>query len=169
MFVHNSSPFSATPAILILIGNIAVILLDIFAFIGVVHQTWGLWRLKQNSHLRDNKDLVTSLLRQGWHTRAAWSEMPLPLLSTIIICEFTLDLRQRNIKESNSNQSAMDLPSLSFHENPAHTARSVLGRLRESIITEMGERNDLVDIDNAYSEEPLEDLQLGAVPNGSED
>ncbi|GJJ10141.1 hypothetical protein Clacol_004367 [Clathrus columnatus] len=71
------------------------------------------------------------------------------VLSSILICEFTLDLRRRNTTRSLSNQSALELPDLnpSSQHNPGQSIQSILGRLQESIIADMGERNDRVDID----------------------
>ncbi|GJJ15470.1 hypothetical protein Clacol_009748, partial [Clathrus columnatus] len=69
-------------------------------------------------------------------------------LSTLLVCEFTIDLRRRNRQDSVPNQSALTLPTLSFQDNPVQSMRSVLRRLHESIIAEMGERNHLENGDN---------------------
>ncbi|GJJ10096.1 hypothetical protein Clacol_004322 [Clathrus columnatus] len=68
------------------------------------------------------------------------------LLSTILMCEFTLDLHRRNTKKSIPNTLALEFPSLSFRDNPVASIHSVLGRLHENIISEMGERNDSVPV-----------------------
>ncbi|GJJ12728.1 hypothetical protein Clacol_006972 [Clathrus columnatus] len=151
------------------IHNIALTLSDTFALIAVIRHVWGLWKLKQTLGLRNNKDLTTLLLHQGIFrflyafefvvyfngTDLASSivflmtttEIPLITvsygkLSSLLLCEFTLDLRRRNAQESVPNQSALDLPTLSFHENPTQSIRSALGQLHESIVNEMGERNE---------------------------
>ncbi|GJJ10452.1 hypothetical protein Clacol_004678 [Clathrus columnatus] len=75
----------------------------------------------------------------------------LPLrFSAILICEFTLDLRQRNTTaRSLPNQSAIEFRdlNLSFQDNPVRSIQSVFGRFQEGIIADMGERGDLVGID----------------------
>ncbi|GJJ10094.1 hypothetical protein Clacol_004320 [Clathrus columnatus] len=73
-------------------------------------------------------------------------------LSTILMCEFTLDLRRRNMEKSIPNQSALELPNISFQDNPVQSMQSVLGRLHENIISEMGEGNDSVAIDGLGQE-----------------
>ncbi|GJJ13562.1 hypothetical protein Clacol_007817 [Clathrus columnatus] len=117
---------------------VMIILLDLLAFIVVIRRVWGLWKLKRGLRLLSNSgDLVTSLLEQGL-LRFAFRR-----LSSLLICEFTLDLRRRNATKPIFHQSAMDLPTLSFRENPAQSVRTVLGRLHESIVAEMGESNDV--------------------------
>ncbi|GJJ15102.1 hypothetical protein Clacol_009377 [Clathrus columnatus] len=147
---------------IILIHSIAVILSDTLAFVGIFRQVWGLWRLKRSLGLQNN-DFLTSLLKQGTLSYCfvlsltmsqiflsffapvvptVISSLPI-VLSTLLICEFTLDLRRRNAKKSAPNQLAsLSLPTLSFQENPVQSVRTVLGRLHESIVAEMGERND---------------------------
>ncbi|GJJ10401.1 hypothetical protein Clacol_004627 [Clathrus columnatus] len=75
----------------------------------------------------------------------------LPLrLSTILICEFTLDLRRRNATtRSLPTRSALRLPDLdlSSQHNPVRPIQSILDRLQESIIADMGERSDPMGID----------------------
>ncbi|GJJ14347.1 hypothetical protein Clacol_008611 [Clathrus columnatus] len=68
-------------------------------------------------------------------------------LSSLLICEFTIGLRRWNKQTSALNQSALDLPTLSFQANPVQTVRSIFGRLRESIMAEMGDRNDLIELE----------------------
>ncbi|GJJ07024.1 hypothetical protein Clacol_001222 [Clathrus columnatus] len=119
-------------AILQLINNVAVILLDSFAFLAVVRQVWGLWKLKRSLGLRSNQDIATSLIGQGFLRFS---------LSALLICEFTLDLRRRNSKKIIPNQSALNLPTMSFQDNPVQSVKSVFGRLHENLIAEMGERN----------------------------
>ncbi|GJJ06151.1 hypothetical protein Clacol_000340 [Clathrus columnatus] len=140
---------------------------------------WGLWRLKRSLGLRSGENLAIALFRQGivrfsfrrqvhhsvLHHRLAEAKVffePQSLvensvttfqnvLSTLLICEFTIDLRRRNTKTLTTGQSAVTLPTLSFQENPAQSQsirRTVLGRLHESIMTEMGESDDPMDIDN---------------------
>ncbi|GJJ06907.1 hypothetical protein Clacol_001103 [Clathrus columnatus] len=143
------------------IHNIAIVCADVLAFVAVIHQVWGLWKLKRSLGLESNKDVATILLRQcilrfcfvlGISTTqllfafdVADTFNPIQnILSALLLCEFTLDLRRRNTTKSASNQTAFDLPTISFQENPVESVRSVLGR-HESIVTEMGERIDLVD------------------------
>ncbi|GJJ13752.1 hypothetical protein Clacol_008008 [Clathrus columnatus] len=47
------------------IENIATILFDALAFITVIHQVWGLWRLKKALGMQGNGDFVMLILRQG--------------------------------------------------------------------------------------------------------
>ncbi|GJJ10310.1 hypothetical protein Clacol_004536 [Clathrus columnatus] len=73
----------------------------------------------------------------------------LPLrLSVILICEFTLDLRRRNTTTRPlPNPSALEFAdlNLSSPNNPEVRFRqSILSRLQERIIADMGERNDPV-------------------------
>ncbi|GJJ15104.1 hypothetical protein Clacol_009379 [Clathrus columnatus] len=68
-------------------------------------------------------------------------------VSALILCEFAVGLRKRDKKSLVLNSPALSLPILSSQENPAQTVRSVLGRLHESIVTEMGERNDISAMD----------------------
>ncbi|GJJ13575.1 hypothetical protein Clacol_007831 [Clathrus columnatus] len=154
--------------ILNLVDNIGLLLSDVLAFIAVIYQVGGLWKSKRRFGLQTNGDLVTLLLRQVnlREIQAAESTIvPIqnvyelfyqnthpkltsyPRLSSLLICEFTLDLRRWNRQRSAPNQSALELPTLSFQENPAQAVLTIFGRLRESIITEMGDRNDLVELD----------------------
>ncbi|GJJ11438.1 hypothetical protein Clacol_005671 [Clathrus columnatus] len=68
-------------------------------------------------------------------------------LSSLLLCEFTLDLRRRNAPKSNSSHPALNLPTISFQENPMESVKSVLGRLHEDILIEMGERSDQINGD----------------------
>ncbi|GJJ15103.1 hypothetical protein Clacol_009378 [Clathrus columnatus] len=153
---------------IILVQAIAVILSDTLAFIGIFRQVWGLWRLKRSLGLQNN-DFLTSLLRQGTLSfcfvlslsisqiflsffapvvSTIISSLPV-VLSALLICKFTLDLRRRNAKKSAPNQLAsLSLPTLSFQENPVQSVRTVLERLHESIVAKMGERNDPPAMDN---------------------
>ncbi|GJJ16063.1 hypothetical protein Clacol_010342 [Clathrus columnatus] len=121
------------------IHYIAIILLDALAFIAVIHQTWGLWKLKQSIGLRSGKDLSVLILQQGILRFC---------FSSLLLCEFTIDLRKRNQQKLVPTQPA--LPTMSFHENPARSIQSTFGRLHESIVTEMGESNDNVNDDNDH-------------------
>ncbi|GJJ10439.1 hypothetical protein Clacol_004665 [Clathrus columnatus] len=187
---------------LILVGNVAVILSDVLAFLGVIHQVWGLWKEKRKLNLHSTgKDFVTLLLQQGKFTLIKTPmgdehskinlyvlsgilrfsfvlfisitqviiDYVLPIvgadvtafqniLSIILICEFTLDLRRRNATRSLPNQSALELPdlNLSSQGNPVRSIQSVLGRLQERMIANMGERSDTVDIDGSGQGEPDE-------------
>ncbi|GJJ15456.1 hypothetical protein Clacol_009734 [Clathrus columnatus] len=114
-----------------LLNNISIIISDVLAFAVVIRQVWGLWKLKQSSGLKDNKDLITALFHQGILRFS---------LSTLLICEFTLAVRRRNgARSTDYDQSTLSTPA--FQENPVHSVRFVLGHLHESILTEMGERN----------------------------
>ncbi|GJJ10104.1 hypothetical protein Clacol_004330 [Clathrus columnatus] len=169
-FSEHTTLIASLP-ILNLIGNIAVILSDALAFLGVIRQIWGLWKEKRSLHLQTNADLVDLLLQQGIlrfsfvslvAIVASLIEFFSPLvgsnlavvqnvLSALLICEFTLALRQRNAKKAVPNQSALELelPNLnsSFLNNPMHSIQTVFGHIHESIITDMGERIDRVGID----------------------
>ncbi|GJJ10123.1 hypothetical protein Clacol_004349 [Clathrus columnatus] len=83
----------------------------------------------------------------------------LPRLSTILICEFTLDLRRRNETRSLPNLSALKLPDLNPtpRDNPIRSIQSVIGRLHETIIADMGEWDDSVDADGPGEEEPTQE------------
>ncbi|GJJ16037.1 hypothetical protein Clacol_010316 [Clathrus columnatus] len=48
-----------------LIHNIALILFETLAFIGLIRQIWGLWKSKKSLDLQDYKDISTLLLRQA--------------------------------------------------------------------------------------------------------
>ncbi|GJJ10184.1 hypothetical protein Clacol_004410 [Clathrus columnatus] len=77
-------------------------------------------------------------------------------LSALLTCKFTRDLRRRNTTRSLPNQSSLEFPdlNLSSKENPVRSTRSVLGRIHEGIIADMGERNDLiVGVDRSDQEE----------------
>ncbi|GJJ05904.1 hypothetical protein Clacol_000091 [Clathrus columnatus] len=115
--------------------DILTIILDLLAFIAVIRQVWGVWKLKRSVGLQSNgsKDIVTLLLQQ-----------------VLLICDFTIALRERNTKVYTLNQSELSLPAFRFASQtqtqlthtPAHTHRgSMAGRLRESVIAEMGENN----------------------------
>ncbi|GJJ10144.1 hypothetical protein Clacol_004370 [Clathrus columnatus] len=143
--LHN--PYTFT---LLLVHNITTLLSDVLAFIAIIRQIWGLWKEKRRLHLHTNKDLVTLLLQQVNSYRDR--------LSTILICEFTLDLRRRNTAKSLPNQSALELPELnllSSQNNPARPIQHVLNRLQENIILDMGEQTDEVGIDDSGEEEPI--------------
>ncbi|GJJ12918.1 hypothetical protein Clacol_007165 [Clathrus columnatus] len=135
-----------------LIRDTAIILLDVFSFIVVVCQASPLWKLKQCLQLQYIKErsgsLVATLLHQG------------EKVLSIIVCEFTLDLRRRNAKKLSLNQSALTLPTLSVQSNPTQSIQSVLGRLHESIVAEMGERNELVPNINHTDGPGSDELQM---------
>ncbi|GJJ06902.1 hypothetical protein Clacol_001098 [Clathrus columnatus] len=46
------------------IHNIALLLLDALAFATLIHQVWGLWKLKRSLGLQNNQSLTTSLIKQ---------------------------------------------------------------------------------------------------------
>ncbi|GJJ15475.1 hypothetical protein Clacol_009753 [Clathrus columnatus] len=127
--------------------------MDILAFVMVIRQLWGLWKVKRSLGLQNSQDLTTSLLEQGRYIHIETNIISHMLhystlagilrfsLSTLLMCEFTIDLRRRNKKDSIPNQSALNLPTLSFKDNPVQSIRSILGRLHESIVAEMGEGN----------------------------
>ncbi|GJJ11614.1 hypothetical protein Clacol_005849 [Clathrus columnatus] len=116
---------------LILIINIATVILDALAFVAVIHRLWGIWRLGRSLGLQNSDDLVTSIVRQG-----------ILRLSTLLICKSTIDLRRQNTQRSvPNNQSA------SLQNNPARTLTLIFERMHESIMTEMGEINDPINID----------------------
>ncbi|GJJ10429.1 hypothetical protein Clacol_004655 [Clathrus columnatus] len=138
--------------ILLLVNNVAVIFTDVLVFLAVIHQVWGLLKEKRRLGLHTEKDLVTLLLQQVTQVIISYI-LPITgayvttfqnVLSTILICDFTLDLRRRNTTaRSLPNHSALELPDLNllFRDNPVRSMQAVLGRLQESIIADMGERN----------------------------
>ncbi|GJJ10623.1 hypothetical protein Clacol_004850 [Clathrus columnatus] len=143
------------------------------AFVVVIHQAWGLWKLKQSVGLQSNGDIVTLLLQQGTlrfcfalfttTTQVFLSYFapnlgdgfgPLQnVLSSLLLCEFALELRRHNTTNPVLIQSAINLPTLSFREKPVQSIRYAMGRLHESIVAEMGERNELVDLGHPDSGE----------------
>ncbi|GJJ10099.1 hypothetical protein Clacol_004325 [Clathrus columnatus] len=132
--------------------NVGMIIWDVLAFLAVVRQVWGLWREKRRLHLQTSADVVTLLLQQVKLLERRLLGIVIPLfrmLSTILMCEFTLGLRRRNTGNAITNQSALELPSLSFQGNPV---QSILGRLHESIVSDMGERTDSVTVNDGESE-----------------
>ncbi|GJJ11581.1 hypothetical protein Clacol_005816 [Clathrus columnatus] len=144
--------------ILFLVQNVATVLLDILAFLSVIHQVWGLWKEKRRLGLQGGKGFVTLLLQQGKFTLIKISASVgedinsfQNVLSTILVCEFTRDLRRRNtVMRSLPNQSALELPDLNQSSQDSLAVRSIqsaLGRLQERIIAEMGERSGLVGTD----------------------
>ncbi|GJJ10313.1 hypothetical protein Clacol_004539 [Clathrus columnatus] len=162
--------------ILILVTNVAVILNDVLAFLAINHQVWGLWKEKRRLRLRTGEDFVILLLQQGilrfcfvllisvtnliieYISLVAGSYVGVlqNVLSTILICEFTLDLRRRTTTRSLPNLSALELPdlNLSSQENPVRSIQSILGCFQQSILADMGERSDLVDIEGPDQGEP---------------
>ncbi|GJJ10108.1 hypothetical protein Clacol_004334 [Clathrus columnatus] len=155
--------------IISLIANIAVALTDVLAFLAVIRQVWGLWKEKRRLGLHD-KDFVSLILQQGilrfsfvllvtitqiiisYISPIAGTDVTAfqNVLSALLICEFTMDLRRRNTTESlPSTLSALEFPdlSLSFQHNPAQFTRSVLGRIHQGIIDDMSERNTFVYVD----------------------
>ncbi|GJJ10324.1 hypothetical protein Clacol_004550 [Clathrus columnatus] len=153
--------------IIILLQNVTTVLSDVLAFIAVIHQLWGLWKEKRRLHLHTGKDFTTLLLQQATQVIISYlvgSEVTAfqNVLSTILICEFTLDLRRRNTTTRSlpnlSNLEFGDL-NLSSHDNAeVRSIRSVLGRLQKSIIADMRERNDPVSMDNNAPDQREPDL-----------
>ncbi|GJJ10208.1 hypothetical protein Clacol_004434 [Clathrus columnatus] len=161
---------------LILVDNVAVVLLEVLAFIAVLYQVWGLWREKRKLGLHTDKDFVTLLLRQGTlrfsfvlfisvtqtiiiyisPTAGTNSIAVQNVLSVILICEFTQDLRRRNTIRSLPNQSSLELPdlNLSSQDNSVRSIQSVFGRFQERMIADMGERNDPVGLNGPGEKEP---------------
>ncbi|GJJ14478.1 hypothetical protein Clacol_008742 [Clathrus columnatus] len=171
--VIGSLPFikvQGSFAALDLIRDIAIILSDMLAVIAVVYQVWGVWKLKRSAGLQSTEDLVTLLLRQGISRFFLRRQEDLfvaailgtlqNVLSSLLICEFTLDLRQRNAKRSVTNPSGLNLPTISFQGN---SVRTVLTRLHGTIVAEMGEMIELVDIDDQGSgvPDPSNNVNLG--------
>ncbi|GJJ10178.1 hypothetical protein Clacol_004404 [Clathrus columnatus] len=146
----------------LLVINIATILLDVLAFLAILYQVWGLWKEKQRLHLHTDKDFVTLLLQQGvLKLRFSYCQIIgvdvaafQRVLSVILICEFTLALRRRNATRALPTQSALELPDLNMSSpnNPVQSILSVLGRLQDSIVADMGERSDPVGIDGLVEE-----------------
>ncbi|GJJ15457.1 hypothetical protein Clacol_009735 [Clathrus columnatus] len=145
----------------LLIANGSNILSDLVAFTMVIRQVWGLWKLKKSLGLKGNQDLITALIEQVVLTFSASFVLFITItatilfetslvgsilfafqnvLSTLLICEFTLALRRRSCPkncESDANQSTLliSLPQ----DNPTGSM---------SPVAEMGERNALVDIEH---------------------
>ncbi|GJJ10106.1 hypothetical protein Clacol_004332 [Clathrus columnatus] len=145
-----------------LIINIATLLSDVLAFLVVINQVWVLWKERRRLGLHTNKDFVTLLLYQGESipidTRGIQNEGFFISLSVILLCEFNLDLRRRNANKSILNQSELPDFNLSF-QDPIQSVQSVLGRVHQSIIADMGERNDpVLGVDGpALGQEPNEE------------
>ncbi|GJJ10326.1 hypothetical protein Clacol_004552 [Clathrus columnatus] len=185
--IHN--PFvinlflSSYLSILLLIDNVAVVLSDILAFLAVIRQVWGLWKEKRRLGLHTGKDFATLLLQQGilrfsfvlfiTLTGLIFSYIsPLGAIdvtifqnvfSALLICEFTLDLRRRNTTTRPlPNLSALefvDLNPSSQHNPEVRSIRSVLGRLQESIIADMRERDGSVSMSIDASGQGEPDLE----------
>ncbi|GJJ10127.1 hypothetical protein Clacol_004353 [Clathrus columnatus] len=128
--------------ILILVVNLAALILDVLAFGAVIRQVWALWKEKRRLHLHTNKDFVTLLFQQGILRFSLEDQISAPFktLSSLLICEFTMDLRRRNETKLLPNRYALELPDLNQH-NP------------DNIIADMGERNDQVGVTDGQSEE----------------
>ncbi|GJJ10773.1 hypothetical protein Clacol_005001 [Clathrus columnatus] len=136
--------------ILGLVENVAIVLSDVLAFLVVIRQVWGLWKEKRRLHLQAGKDFVTLLLQQGILRFS---------LSAILICEFSLDLRQRNTTpRSLLNQSALELPdlNLSSQDNLVRSIQFILGRFQERMIADMGERSGPVGVEASEGPDQLE-------------
>ncbi|GJJ05867.1 hypothetical protein Clacol_000054 [Clathrus columnatus] len=165
--------------IIVFIRDITTVLPDVLAFIGVIYQVWGTWKLKRSLGLQSgDKDLVTSLLEQGilricfvlvitLITTILTIAQPFgvvddiftgfqEVLSTLLLCDFTLALRRRNTKKSIQNPSDLHLPTLSMlsQDNPTQAQRSLFGRLHESLVNDMAERSDLTNPGNLNVEDP---------------
>ncbi|GJJ06005.1 hypothetical protein Clacol_000192 [Clathrus columnatus] len=127
--------------IVLFCNNIAIILSDVLAFIGIIYQVWGIWKSKRSVGLQSNhkKDLVTSLLQQA--------------------------LLRRKTKNSTPNLSDIHLPTMSLpsQDDPAQTQRSILERLHESLVAEMAEPDPA---NNPNSGEPdIDDSQVTSPDN----
>ncbi|GJJ06024.1 hypothetical protein Clacol_000211 [Clathrus columnatus] len=148
--------------IFLIIHNGFVALSELLAFAGVFYQAWGIWRAKRRANLKSNETLVTTILRQvamKYNAQLDSDFHPAPVLpdgqhlgsslhrlTSVIICEFTLDLRKRNEQKLAPNQSL----SLAFipQDDPAQSGSStVLGRLHERILEEWGENNVAIEDD----------------------
>ncbi|GJJ16062.1 hypothetical protein Clacol_010341 [Clathrus columnatus] len=168
------------------IHNISLILLETLTFIALIRQIWGLWKLKKSLGLRNKQNLTTLLIQQERHDLSSSSTIVVSTItilwiantvltrpsqiisysfktfSTLLICELTIHIRRKNQQNAVLNQSALNLPTISFHENPVQSIRSALGRLHESIVVEMGERSDQVNVDELGSGEPNYGLRDGS-------
>ncbi|GJJ10474.1 hypothetical protein Clacol_004700 [Clathrus columnatus] len=135
---------------LLLVQNIIAFIADILAFLGIIRHVGGLWKEKRRLGLQGGKDFVTLLLQQDFSSEIVGVDVVVlqNLLSTILICEFTLDLRRRNTRAI-LNQSALEIPdfNLPSQVNPIRSIRSILGRFQERMIADMGERSDPVSIE----------------------
>ncbi|GJJ14469.1 hypothetical protein Clacol_008733 [Clathrus columnatus] len=124
------------------IRNGAIVISDVLAFIGQVHQAWGVWKLKKSVGLQSNGDIATIILKQGIlrvfdldcecqagqhrkRLRQLPKHFPSFRISLLLICEFTLDLRRRNTINSISNPSALDLPTISFGSTQNDPVQSI--------------------------------------------
>ncbi|GJJ10345.1 hypothetical protein Clacol_004571 [Clathrus columnatus] len=156
--------------ILLLVQNVLLILSDLLAFLAVIRQLWGLWKEKRRSGLHSGKDFATLLLQQGILRFSFVLFVTITLLvidyispiigsdigafqnvlSVILICEFTLDLRRRNTTTGSlPGLSALEFPDLnppSQHNPEVRPIQSILVRIQESIIADMREKNNPVSI-----------------------
>ncbi|GJJ10117.1 hypothetical protein Clacol_004343 [Clathrus columnatus] len=148
------------------------LILDIY----VIRQVWGLRKEKRRLRLRINKDFATLLLHQGILRFSFVLVVPVAqliigyvsptvgsdltafqnVLSTILICEFTLALRRLNTTRSLHNQSALELPAinLSYQDTPVRSIQSIIGRIQQSIIADMSlrEQSDQMGVDSPGEE-----------------
>ncbi|GJJ10362.1 hypothetical protein Clacol_004588 [Clathrus columnatus] len=155
MKILSSIGIQAYITTLALVENVATVLSDVLAFLAVIRQVWGLWKEKRRLRLHIGRDFVTLLLQQVTellidYTAGSDTIVCQNVLSTILICEFTLDLRRRNTTTGSlPNPSALELPGLNLpsQNNSVRPMQSVLGRLQGSIIADMRERSDPAGID----------------------
>ncbi|GJJ05931.1 hypothetical protein Clacol_000118 [Clathrus columnatus] len=150
------SSFRLALQTIVFIRDIATILLDALALVGVIYQAWGIWKFKRSIGLQINgKNLVTSLLRQGVLRFCFVLLITATTAILTIVQPFTIALRRRNMKHSIPNLSDIHLPTLSSPSQGGQArTQPILGRIHESLLAEMEERSDPMDTVNSDSGEP---------------
>lgn len=127
---------------------------DLLVSVICVWQVWGTWKLRREVGIRTPNDLVSIILKQSIIRlcfviilSAAATIFSLIArddnastilvdiqngLSVILVCDFTLDLRRRNVAVVEAN--GMTLPTLHF--------QSILQHVHQSLLVEMGTPED---------------------------
>lgn len=143
-------------ALLSLLASISIIVTDALIFGVCLWEVWGTWRLKRQTGIRGNSDIVSLLLRQIVSrfcfvltiTLAAailnqvFETVPVldillsfqDSLSAILISNFTLDLRRRNSPLMPMGASNVSL-SLQY--------RDALQHIHQSVLIEMGDHENI--------------------------
>lgn len=166
-----------------ILQSVAVVLQDFLAFVVVIYHAWSVRKLKRGVGLQGNTDLATSLLQQGFFRFCFIFVMALTstllanlssssvasgfgafqnVLSTILICEFTLELRQRNSKDHQVQTPNLNMsPNLTFQEpGMIQSIRQIAESLHGSIINELGENLHNSISDPESEEDPNEGLPV---------
>lgn len=135
------------------LSNIDTVLIDLLVFGICLWKVWDTWKLKRQTGIKSNNDLVSILIKQLVSrfcfavlitatfailqfvspNAVIISDIPVfqQALSTILIAEFTLDLRRRN--STTIQFASVTLPTLHI--------QSMLQYVHESIIAGMGDHD----------------------------